>query len=156
MRWKSGGCRISVAHKRGKKLETYTILSAEHSIVQPDMIDVEIARNGHLLKVIRVPKAYEDHLLKAKEMIAHKGSQGVPVAYCFSGEMYYAAPRPVDIKDARGKFCWLAGLRRGSLDRFRFYMALRAVVRKHGMRPSFSGPENLMRLMIIQDKIQGR
>jgi len=156
MRWKSGGSRISVAHQWGKKLETYTILSTEHSIVQPDMIDVEIALNGHLLKVVRIPKAYEDHLLKTKEMVAHKGSKGVPVAYCFGGEMYYAAPCPVDLKDAHSKFCWLAGLRRGSLDRFRFYMALRAALRKHGVRPSLSGPENLMHLMRIQDKIQGR
>jgi len=131
-------------------------MSTEHSIVQPDMIDVEIALNGHLVNVIRVPKVYEDLLLKSKEMIAHKGSKGVLMAYCIGNEMYYVAPRPVNLKDARRQLRWMAGLSQGSLDRFFFYMALRAVLRKHGMRPSLSGAENLMRVIGIQEKIQGR
>jgi len=121
----------------------------------PDMVDVKIAKDGCFVNAVRLPNVYEKSLLKNAEIILHKGA-GESMAYCFGNEMYYAAPRPVDIKDARRQLSRLAGLGRGSLDRFRFYMALRAVLAYHGIRPSLSGAKNLMRLINIQEKMRDR
>ncbi len=119
------------------------------------MIDVEMAKNGRFAGVIRVPRVYENSLHKNEEIVLHAGAVGGSVAYCFCNEMYYAAPRPANVKEVRRQLLWLAGLGRGSLDRLRFYMALRTAVAHHGIRPSLSGAKNLMRLITIQDKMQG-
>lgn len=135
-------------------MEKYKILSTEHSIICMDMIDVELALNEHLVKCFRVSNKLKNVVCGA-ECVLHDDAHGVPVAYCFGAEMHIVKV-PETRHAARQQISHIAGITRASLNKLRFYMALRAALKNQGLRPSLSAASNMLTLARLQQNVRGK
>lgn len=139
---------------RGIKLEKYEVLSVEHSIVCPNMLDVEVGRNGHFVKSFRVSAALKN-VKPGAECIMHHNIALVPIAYCFGDEMHLVNA-PTNCKDAQIQMSAMLGLIEGNLDKWHFYLAMRAALKSQGMRPAVTAAANMVRLAKLQQCRQVR
>lgn len=135
-------------------MEKYKISSVEHSIIQPDMVDVVLEHDEHFSKCFRVSGALKN-VKPHTECVMHDNMVGVPVAYCFGNEMHLVNA-PETRHDARRQIAMIMGLMQGSLNRFHFYMAMRAALKTYGVRPSWGAVTNMMRLGALQNNTKER
>ena len=135
-------------------MEKYKIMATEHSIVQPDMIDVELSLNERFVKCFRVSSKLKNAVPRA-ECVMHDDANGMPIAYCFGAEMHIVNA-PKTHGEAHRQISHIAGITRASLNKFRFYMALRAAMENSGLRPSLSAASNMLALARIQEQGRGK
>lgn len=137
-------------HKGGKILKEYIVSSARQSIVQPEMLNVMLYSNGHFVGSVRMPCDFNKEL-HSGHCVAFENKFGAPVAYSVGYHMYLK-DAPSDKKAAKKIFGQFAGLRDFSLEKYRFYMALRHALNYFGEKPALSPYANIMRLAQIQEK----
>lgn len=134
--------------KRGIKLEKYEVLSVEHSIICPNMLDVEVGKNGRLVKSFRV-SAKLKNVKPGVTCIMHHNIALVPIAYCFGNEMYLVNA-PKNRNAAQLQMSAMLGLMDGCSDKWRFYLAMRAALKNQGKRPALTATGNMLRLAALQ------
>lgn len=147
---KSGVMPDLIMQKGGKILKEYVVSSARQSIVQPEMLNVMLYANGHFVGSVRMPCNF-DKELHSGHCMAFENKFGSPVAYSVGCHMYLKDV-PVDKKAAKKMFGEFAGICDLSLEKIRFYMALRRALNYFGEKPALSPSANIMRLVQIQEK----
>lgn len=131
-------------------MHKYKIVSAVDSKIVPGKLEVTIKYNNLFEQVILLPHEFY-FAVQRSDCIVHNGRYGAPIAYSFGDDMYINMTLK-DKYDAKHIINNLAGLRRLSLNKIRFCMALYTALGRVGGRPSFSPEKNLMQLFRIQNQ----